>query len=45
MKAARLPLKVPVPPPTRAQDGKFRQTPGDRLLEAHRKQERDKRGG
>jgi len=36
--AKKLPLKVINPPPTRGPDGKFYQTPGDKLLEAHRRE-------
>ena len=36
-------LKVPQKAPQRGLDGKFQQTPGDRLLEKHRAETRERR--
>lgn len=41
MNAKRTLLQVPKPAPTRGEKGKFEPGKGDRLLEAHRKQQND----
>ena len=39
MKAKRTVLQVPKPDPSRGTNGRFQQTPGDKLLEQHRKEQ------